>query len=57
MIDNSIDAGASIIQIELYKIKGNIELSVIDNGQGMDNEELENALLFGVAVSTAQEKV
>lgn len=47
LIDNSIDAGASEIHVQLYKLKGEIQLSVVDDGSGMTENELAKALLFG----------
>ena len=47
LVDNSIDAGASIVKLSIYKLNGEIELSVTDNGTGMTKKQLDNALLFG----------
>lgn len=44
LIENSIDAGATAITIEVYG--GGIKsIRIIDNGKGIDEEDLENAFL------------
>lgn len=46
LIDNSISAGANLIEI-LYDIKdGNISLYVVDNGNGMSKDELKKNMQF-----------
>lgn len=48
VIDNSIAAGADHVSIELLQDpKGNIRFSVTDNGHGMDEDGLINALRYG----------
>ena len=47
LVDNSIDAGATEVVIELAKAYGEYSLKIIDNGSGMTEAELEQALQFG----------
>lgn len=47
IIDNSLDAGASSIMIEIGKERGNYIVSVLDNGKGMSAEVINLALKFG----------
>jgi len=51
LIDNSIEAGATQIQVHIERIEMNAEteyeISVQDNGIGMSDEELHLALQFG----------
>ena len=48
LVDNSVDAGASIIDIHIkMELDGKILVLVADNGCGMDREELENAMTYG----------
>lgn len=47
LVDNSLDAGASVIRIFIYTSGGQFEIAVFDNGRGMNQEELAVALLFG----------
>jgi hypothetical protein len=47
IVDNSIDAGADKIWIEISRPKNNIEMRVIDNGHGMDMKTLDEALKLG----------
>lgn len=51
LIDNSVEAGATRIRIEINKVNDvdceNYEVLVIDNGKGMTKEELNLALQFG----------
>jgi hypothetical protein len=47
LIDNSIDAGASTIRIQITKIDNEFEVVVEDDGKGMDGFELSIALKFG----------
>lgn len=47
IVDNSIDAGATKIQIELEKNKDGLKIMIIDNGKGMTKEILDQALKLG----------
>lgn len=47
IVDNSIDAGATKIQIKLEKDKENLKIMIIDNGKGMTKEILNQALKLG----------
>ncbi|AKL72884.1 Histidine kinase-, DNA gyrase B-, and HSP90-like ATPase [Actinobacteria bacterium IMCC26256] len=50
LIDNSIEAGASIINVVLALTAGNeVILSVQDDGHGMNVDDLENAMKYGAA--------
>ncbi len=46
LVQNSIDAGATSIEVELREERaGEVRVSVIDDGEGMDADIVENALL------------
>jgi hypothetical protein len=51
LVDNSIESGATIIEINIEKVSGEVteqlELTITDNGKGMDEHELNLALQFG----------
>ena len=47
IIDNSISAGASRIDIRFEWNDGAPYIHVLDNGRGMDDAELENAMQLG----------
>ena len=47
IVDNSIDAGATKIQIQLTKEKDGLKIMFIDNGKGMTKEILNQALKLG----------
>ena len=48
IVDNSIAAGATKIDIRLgVNFDGDFEISIVDNGSGMDRAALENALRYG----------
>lgn len=47
IVDNSIDAGATKIQIQLEKEKEGLKIMIIDNGKGMTRETLDQALKLG----------
>lgn len=47
IVDNSIDAGANKIDISIKTINGDIVIEILDNGCGMDEETLDQALRFG----------
>jgi hypothetical protein len=49
LIDNSIQAGASEIEVSITAVEGDppLEVSVLDNGSGMDPFTLRQALRFG----------
>lgn len=47
IVDNSIDAGATKIHIQLEKEKTGFKIMIIDNGKGMTKEILDQALKLG----------
>lgn len=48
LIDNSIDAGAETVLIRFYRTNGGIlALSVVDDGKGMSESQLDVAMGFG----------
>lgn len=47
IVDNSIDAGATKIQILIDKEKSNFRIIIADNGKGMTKETLDQALKLG----------
>ena len=44
LIDNSIDAQASVIRVKIEEEKGDIIISLADDGAGMDEETLDESL-------------
>ena len=47
LIDNSVDALATEVEVNVAERKGDIVISVEDNGHGMDEETLAEALRLG----------
>ncbi len=47
VVDNSIDAKASKIELYAMPNEGDPEIYIIDNGSGMTNQEIKNSLEFG----------
>lgn len=48
IVDNSVDANATAVRIRLrMDMDGNVVVSVADNGHGMDEEALLNAMTYG----------
>src|SRR5947208_12175269 len=47
IIDNSIDAHAKIINVEIGEQKGDVVITIDDDGSGMDEETLSEALRLG----------
>src|SRR5438128_9021855 len=47
IIDNSIDAQASVIRIEIAEQRGDVVITIDDDGSGMDEETLSKALRLG----------
>src|SRR6059058_388959 len=47
IIDNSIDAQASVIRAEIAEKKGDIVITIDDDGYGMDEDTLSEALRLG----------
>jgi len=47
IIDNSIDAGAHHISIRIASRQGEIEITIADDGCGMDRETLDQAMRLG----------
>lgn len=52
VIDNSVAAGATKVSIEFFPI-GNEYLAILDNGSGMGEEDLINAMRYGAKDPTA----
>lgn len=49
-IDNSIQAGAQVVNVHVFKGVDDqypVEISVSDDGEGMSSEDLSRALMFG----------
>lgn len=58
LIDNSIDAQASQVLIRFMTEPGGIRsVMIIDNGRGMKDEELKEAMRFGSKTSKNEEKL
>jgi hypothetical protein len=48
LVDNSVDAGASHVLVRFVRSDSNVERVIIaDNGSGMDDDELREAMRFG----------
>jgi hypothetical protein len=47
IIDNSNDANATDIKVYVHSAKGNFTITVVDNGDGMDWDTLDEALRLG----------
>src|SRR2546428_7841806 len=47
IIDNSIVAQASVIRIEIAEQRGDVVITIDDDGSGMDEETLSEALRLG----------
>lgn len=47
LLDNSVDAQASAIQITVAEEKGDITITIQDDGNGMDEDTLDEALRLG----------
>lgn len=47
IIDNSVSAGASEVRVDFTWAAGDSRVSVIDNGRGMSDAELESAMTLG----------
>jgi Histidine kinase-, DNA gyrase B-, and HSP90-like ATPase len=47
VVDNSISAGATEVRIEFVWDGANSRISILDNGRGMDDSELESAMRLG----------
>jgi hypothetical protein len=47
IVDNSIDADAALIHIKVQQLDGKFQLSVADNGSGMDEATLDEAMRLG----------
>ncbi|MFC1740108.1 ATP-binding protein [Pseudomonadota bacterium] len=48
IVDNSIAASASLVDIKLdMDFRGNVRLSIADNGHGMNRDDLLNAMKYG----------
>lgn len=51
LIDNSIDAGAETIEVAIKELgKGSLVIDILDDGRGMDDETLTEALKLGSRV-------
>lgn len=49
LIDNSIAAGATVVDVDIDWNDGDPLLAILDNGRGLDPAELVNAMCFGGA--------
>ncbi|MCJ7598771.1 MAG: ATP-binding protein [Methyloceanibacter sp.] len=47
ILDNSFDAEASTVSIELSKVREDFEIAIADDGTGMDHDTLDQALRLG----------
>ena len=47
IIDNSLSAGASEVRLDFIWAASKSHISVLDDGRGMDDQELESALTLG----------
>lgn len=47
LLDNSLDANAGTVIIRVQNKKGNLSIVIADDGEGMDNEVLDQALRLG----------
>ncbi len=48
IVDNSLDAAATVIKVNIHMdIAGEVSISVADNGCGMNEQELLNAMKYG----------
>src|ERR1051325_1718436 len=47
IIDNAIDAQSTLVQISIAEQKGDIIITIEDDGDGMDEENLSEALRLG----------
>jgi hypothetical protein len=47
LIDNSIDAQASFVHVDVAEVKGDIVITIDDDGSGMDEDTLSEALRLG----------
>src|ERR1700681_1072791 len=51
IVDNSIAANATTVDIQVdADVRGNIHVSIADNGEGMDEGGLQNAMRYGARV-------
>jgi len=51
IVDNSIAANATKVDLQIgMDVRGNISVSIADNGDGMDEEGLRNAMRYGARV-------
>lgn len=47
LVDNSIDADATLINVRIQQREGQIQLVIADNGDGMDMQKLDQAMRLG----------
>src|SRR5215472_4111000 len=47
IIDNSIDAQATVVSVDICELQGDILIDIEDNGCGMDYDTLNEALRLG----------
>lgn len=47
IIDNSVDAAATVIEVAVYQKNKEVEFLIVDNGTGMEPETLNQALRLG----------
>src|SRR5438105_3293181 len=55
LIDNSVDAGAKKIAVNIAEVKGDIHITLVDDGCGMDEATLDEALRLGSDISHEDE--
>ena len=56
IIDNSISAGASVIDLDAKPVRMDPVLRIVDNGCGMDEAELTVAMTFGGVLNCQEER-
>ena len=47
LIDNSLDADAQNIAVDVERVKGDFVISIVDDGSGMDDHTLDEAMKLG----------
>ena len=47
IVDNSIDADATLINVRIQQREGNLQILIADNGSGMDMQTLDQAMRLG----------
>lgn len=57
ILDNSIDAGASYIDVYIQEREGKLELIIVDNGRGMSKGTLQGALTLAKELKTGLDQL